>query len=152
MWAVAALMRAPCSARAEGNATMLNVHNKPFAIGHIPRLMRWLWPTRVVQYDAATGGIRRGPDGFCIECKPGETGELISRINHAYARFDGYVVRAACDGPTHVGPHVSRAAAQNDQRSSQSKLLHDVFVKGDRYFRTYGGATRRVPARRTRRC
>jgi fatty-acyl-CoA synthase len=57
----------------------------------------------------------RGADGFCVECAPGETGEAIGEIeNEAGRSFEGYT----------------------EKTDTQKKILHDVFRKGDSWFRT----------------
>src|SRR6185295_133003 len=57
----------------------------------------------------------RGGDGLCIECEDGEAGEAIGKIvNEPGKTFDGY----------------SKSA------DTEKKVLHDVFVKGDAWFRT----------------
>jgi len=57
----------------------------------------------------------RGPDGFCIECAPGEVGEAIGQITDEPGKtFDGYTQAA----------------------DTQKKVLRDVFAKGDAWFRT----------------
>src|SRR6185295_16428053 len=60
----------------------------------------------------------RNAEGFCERCDPDEPGEVIGRIVNDPARpgnrFEGYA-----------------AAGQNE-----NKILHDVFEKGDAWFRT----------------
>ena len=60
----------------------------------------------------------RGDDGLCIECDDDETGEMISRIvvnpMKPGQRFDGYA----------------------DRTATEKKILRDVFVAGDMWFRT----------------
>jgi fatty-acyl-CoA synthase len=57
----------------------------------------------------------RGPDGLCIECEPDEVGEAIGGIsNRAGRNFEGY----------------------NKASDTEKKILHDVFKKGDAWFRT----------------
>lgn len=56
----------------------------------------------------------RGP---CTACAPGKIGEAIGRIGSAVeggGRFEGYT----------------------DAHETEKKILHDVFSKGDRWFRT----------------
>lgn len=55
----------------------------------------------------------RGEDGCCVEAAVGQPGEAIGKITAA-ARFEGY----------------------SDKAASESKILRDVFKKGDAYFRT----------------
>jgi acyl-CoA synthetase (AMP-forming)/AMP-acid ligase II len=60
--------------------------------------------------------IRDKTTGLCIACKPGEVGELLGFIDEtdALREFSGYT----------------------DKRATEKKILKDVFVKGDKYFRT----------------
>jgi len=60
----------------------------------------------------------RGEDGLCIECEVDEAGEMISQIVvdplKPGQRFDGYA----------------------DKAETEKKILRDVFVPGDTWFRT----------------
>ena len=60
----------------------------------------------------------RNEDGFCIECDPDEPGEVIGKIlkdaSKPGARFEGYATN----------------------QETEKKILHDVFDKGDIWFRT----------------
>jgi len=71
-----------------------------------------------VRFDVERQAPVRDAHGFCVECKPGETGEVIGKIlkdaSKPGARFEGYA-----------------AAAETEK-----KILHDVFQKGDSWFRT----------------
>ena len=72
----------------------------------------------MVRFDIDTEQPVRGEDGFCIKCPPDEVGELISQIlndpSRPSQRFEGYADKAA----------------------TEKKILHDVFEKGDAWFRT----------------
>jgi fatty-acyl-CoA synthase len=59
----------------------------------------------------------RDKNGFCIPCADGEAGELICKVDNTnpIKKFEGY----------HGNPE-----------ATASKLMHDVFKKGDLYFRT----------------
>ncbi len=99
----------------EGNVNFFNLDGKIGAVGRIPRLLRSRLPARIIRFDVETEQPVRGPDGFCIEAAPDEIGEAVGPItNEPRQRFDGY----------------------NDEKQSQKKILTDVFVKGDRWFRT----------------
>jgi fatty-acyl-CoA synthase len=99
----------------EGNVSMLNYDNVVGAVGRVPGYMRGLFPTRLVRFDIAQQKPVRGPDGFCVECAPGEVGEAIGAISDRPGRsFEGYT--AAGD--------------------TQKKILRDVFKTGDIWFRT----------------
>jgi len=100
----------------------INTANKVGAIGFIGVIEpKWLCdfvlPNAIVRVDEETGDIVRHPDtGFCIPCKPGEPGELLGKIvkNDPTKDFGGY----------------------SSKMESDSKVLLDVFKRGDRYFRS----------------
>jgi fatty-acyl-CoA synthase len=99
----------------EGNVSMLNYDGKLGAVGRVPSYMRGMVRTRIVRFDIETEMPTRGADGFCVECAPGETGEAIGEIeNEAGRSFEGYT----------------------EKTDTQKKILHDVFRKGDSWFRT----------------
>jgi fatty-acyl-CoA synthase len=97
----------------EGNVAFMNFDGKVGAVGRLPGFMSRLTGTRLVRYDVAKDEHVRGPDGFCVPCKPGEVGEAIGKISERL-RFEGYTSREA----------------------TEKKVLRDVFEKGDAYFRT----------------
>jgi fatty-acyl-CoA synthase len=99
----------------EGNVSMLNYDGTVGAVGRIPSYMRSLMTTRLVRFDVESEKPVRGPDDLCIECEDGEAGEAIGKIvNEPGKTFDGY----------------SKSA------DTEKKVLHDVFEKGDAWFRT----------------
>eukprot|EP00004_Rigifila_ramosa_P013979 TRINITY_DN313_c0_g1_i1.p1 TRINITY_DN313_c0_g1~~TRINITY_DN313_c0_g1_i1.p1 ORF type:complete len:647 (+),score=170.85 TRINITY_DN313_c0_g1_i1:78-2018(+) len=100
----------------EGNAALFNPGLKQGAVGMMPRLLQAILPMWIVKFDVANEVPIRGADGFCIRCGPGEVGELLGKIdmNDPLTRFDGYI----------------------GQSNTEKKILRDVFVKGDMYFRT----------------
>jgi fatty-acyl-CoA synthase len=99
----------------EGNVNFFNLDGKIGAVGRIPRLLRGKLKARIVKFDVETGEPIRGPDGLCIEADYDEAGEAVGPItSEPRQRFDGY----------------------NDEAQSKKKLLHDVFAKGDLWFRT----------------
>ncbi len=67
----------------------------------------------IVAFDAEREEPLRGSGGFLQKVKGGGTGLLIAEISER-APFDGYT----------------------DQKSSDAKVLHDVFKRGDRWFNT----------------
>jgi fatty-acyl-CoA synthase len=105
-------------ASTEGNAVFFNFDGKPGAVGRIPKWAERKFVTEIVRFDIATEQPVRGEDGFCIKCKPGEVGEVISQIlndpKRPSQRFEGYA----------------------DPAATQKKVLSDVFARGDRWFRT----------------
>jgi fatty-acyl-CoA synthase len=97
----------------EGNVALMNLDGKVGAVGRLPRLLRAAMGVALIRYDVAKDEPMRGPDGFCIPCKPGEVGEAIGRIT-AVSRFEGY----------------------SNAEATEKKILRGVFKKGDAYFRT----------------
>jgi fatty-acyl-CoA synthase len=104
-------------AATEGNFSLYNVEGKPGAIGRIPPLLAHRFPAAIVRVDAELGVPVRSADGLCVACARGEVGEAIGRIGSADdggGRFEGY---------TNVA-------------ETEKKILRDVLVKGDAWFRT----------------
>lgn len=91
----------------EGNLVMANVLNKPHTIG-TP-----LTRSAVVRYDVDEDRVIRNTQGFCVKTQRGEAGLLLGRIDKK-AIFDGYT----------------------NAEATKSKILTDVFKKGDRWFNT----------------
>jgi len=99
----------------EGNVSFFNFDGRRGAIGRIPGYLRKKFNIRIVLFDVETEMPIRGADGCCIEVPPGEVGECIGHIaNDARSNFTGYADKAA----------------------TEKKVLHDVFAKGDSWFRT----------------
>src|SRR5271165_6245405 len=104
-------------AATEGNFSLFNVEGRPGAIGRIPPLLAHRFPAAIVKLDAELGTPVRDANGLCVVCARGEVGEAIGRIGTADeggGRFEGYT----------------------DAAESEKKILRDVFVKGDAWFRT----------------
>jgi fatty-acyl-CoA synthase len=102
----------------EGNVNIFNFEGKPGAVGRVPWFVAHRFPIAVVRFDVEKQQPVRDAHGFCVRCDPNEPGEVIGKIiNDASKpgnRFEGYA-----------------ASAQNEH-----KILHDVFKKGDAWFRT----------------
>ncbi len=99
----------------EGNVSMFNFDGKLGAIGRAPAYLRKSFNIRLVKFDVDAEVVVRGPDGFCVECAPGEVGECLGEIKgDARSSYTGYADKAA----------------------SEKKILHDVFKAGDSYFAT----------------
>ncbi len=99
----------------EGNVSMFNFDGQRGAIGRAPKYLRGAFNIRLVSFDVEAEAPVRGADGFCVEAPPGETGECLGQIHDdARTAYTGYADKAA----------------------SEKKVLHDVFAKGDRWFRT----------------
>jgi fatty-acyl-CoA synthase len=104
-------------AATEGNFSLYNVEGKPGAIGRIPPLLAHRFPAAIVRVDAECRMPVRNADGLCVACPRGEIGEAIGRIGTADGgggRFEGYTNSA----------------------ETENKVLRDVLVKGDAWFRT----------------
>jgi fatty-acyl-CoA synthase len=105
-------------AATEGNITLFNFDSKPGAVGRIPPWIEHKFVVKIVRFDIGSETAVRDAAGHCIECAPGEAGEAIGKILNDPARpanrFDGY----------------SRQAA------NESKILRNVFEKGDAWFRS----------------
>jgi acyl-CoA synthetase (AMP-forming)/AMP-acid ligase II len=99
----------------EGNALLINNCNVIGACGYIPRFSERVYPLRVVKFDTMTETPIRNTHGFCEPCAWGEAGELLGRIDQtdALRQFDGYT----------------------SPEATNSKVLCDVFVPGDKWFR-----------------
>ena len=110
----------------EGNMSLFNFDGKPGSIGRIPKWAEKKYLVKLIAFDVGKEQPVRGPDGFCVECQPGETGEAIAQIlndpKHPTNVFDGYADRAA----------------------TEKKILRDGFAKGDAWFRS-GDLMRRDP-------
>jgi fatty-acyl-CoA synthase len=105
-------------AATEGSFSLFNVEERPGAIGKVPGFMAHRSPVALARFDTETEMPLRGEDGLCVRCAPGETGEAIGRLSDRgiglSTRFEGYTNAA----------------------DSEKKVLRDVFVKGDTWFRT----------------
>jgi len=87
------------------------------AVGKTGWLYKKYQGNKVVKFDVVEEAPVRGTDGFCIECGPEEPGEMLAPID------DTDPIK------TFAGYHDNKAA-------TESKVLRDVFKKGDKYFRT----------------
>jgi fatty-acyl-CoA synthase len=105
-------------AATEGNVSLFNFEDKEGAVGRIPWFLESRFPTKVVRFDLDLQQPIRDARGFCVECSPEEAGEVIGKIlkdaSKPGARFEGYATQA----------------------ETEKKVLHDVFEKGDSWFRT----------------
>ncbi len=99
----------------EGNVSVFNFDGKPGAIGRVPGFLRKQINFRLVRFDVDSEEPVRGADGLCQLAGAGEVGEALGMIGddirHA---FSGYADKAA----------------------SEKKIMRDVFVRGDSWFRT----------------
>ena len=106
-------------ASTEGSFSLFNVEGKPGAIGRTPPLLAHRLPVALVRIDPNTEKPLRGDNGFCLRCATNEIGEALGMIDdergsQLATRFEGY----------------------SDAEATELKILRDVFVKGDAWFRT----------------
>jgi solute carrier family 27 fatty acid transporter 1/4 len=87
------------------------------AVGFVSVLFPTLLPLGLIKVDRETGKEIRDPNGLCIRCGPGEPGEFVGLIqrNHPVRDFDGYAA---------------------DSNATRSKIMRDVWKKGDTCFRS----------------
>ena len=99
----------------EGNVSMFNFDGRMGAIGRAPGYLRGQFNVRLMRFDVERQEVMRGPDGLCIECKPGEIGECVGEIGQdARRNYAGYA----------------------DAAATEKKVLHDVLKPGDAWFAT----------------
>nr|WP_180206019.1 long-chain-acyl-CoA synthetase [Pseudomonas sp. SbOxS1]NYU06238.1 long-chain-acyl-CoA synthetase [Pseudomonas sp. SbOxS1] len=94
-------------AASDGNIGFTNILNFDNTVGF--SLMSW----ELAAYDHDSGAPLRGTNGFMRKVGKGEQGLLLARIDDK-APLDGYT----------------------DPHTTEKVVLHDVFVKGDRYLNT----------------
>jgi fatty-acyl-CoA synthase len=99
-------------AATEGVLSLYNCNGKPGAIGHIPKPLEPYFAIKLIRVDQETGEPIR-TNGFCAVSDVDEPGEAITAMRDDRV-FDGY----------------------NDAAATDRKILRDVFVPGDRWYRT----------------
>jgi fatty-acyl-CoA synthase len=103
-------------AATEGNFSLYNCEGRAGAIGRIPPFLRHRLPVALVKFDVDTGLPARTGEGRCQRCGVDEVGEAVGQIvgDLEASRFEGYT----------------------DAAASAKKILRDVFVPGDLWYRT----------------
>jgi fatty-acyl-CoA synthase len=105
-------------ASTEGNFSLYNCEGKRGAIGRIPPFLKHRLPVEIVRFDQDTETPVRNAAGHCVACEPNEPGEAIGALQSEdkaqLSRFEGYA----------------------DAAATSKKILHDVFVAGDAWYRT----------------
>ena len=105
-------------ASTEGNFSLYNCEGEAGAIGRIPGFLAHRLQVAIVRHDVESGEPKRGADGLCERCDAGEAGEAIGAIPAAHGAragaFEGYA----------------------DAAATARKVLRDVFVAGDAWYRT----------------
>jgi len=104
-------------AASEGNCNMVNIVRKVGACGFFPLIHKLFtvpaFPVFIIRIDQYMNPIR-DENGFCIQCQPGEKGLLVGIIgNNPVTAYNGYA---------------------NNQKASQTKVIENVFKKGQRAF------------------
>jgi fatty-acyl-CoA synthase len=99
----------------EGNVSLFNFDGGTGAVGRVPGYVKSRFNVRLVPFDVEAEAPVRGPNGLCREATPNEIGECIGKIGgDARSEFSGYA----------------------DKQATEKKVLHDVFERGDAWFRT----------------
>jgi fatty-acyl-CoA synthase len=105
-------------AATEGNTVLFNLDSRPGSVGRVPAWAAKRFFIKLVAFDVAENVEKRDARGRCIECRDGESGELLAEIiddpKYPASRFDGYA----------------------DSAATRAKILRDVFRSGDAWFRT----------------
>jgi fatty-acyl-CoA synthase len=97
---------------------MFNFDSRPGAVGRIPKWAESLFVVKIVKFDILTEQPLRDEHGFCIECEPNETGEVIGEV---------------LNDPTKPG---NRFEGYADAPATEKKILRHVFRPGDAWFRS----------------
>ncbi|CAJ1437111.1 unnamed protein product [Effrenium voratum] len=104
----------------EGNGALMNYCRKSDlekrgAVGRGGFAFQQVMKFKILKFDVENEEPIRGADGFCMEAALGEPGELIFPIKDLpWKKFEGYT----------------------DAKATEKKILRDVFVKGDSWFRS----------------
>ena len=103
-------------AATEANFSLYNCEGEPGSIGRIPSFLNQRAGVKLVRFDVEAGAPFRDSRGYCVACSPNETGEAIGKIegSGAAGRFEGYA----------------------DADATERKILRNVFIDGDAWFRT----------------
>lgn len=103
----------------EGNGALVNHCTDPTdrgAVGRLGTILMKIMGLRLVKFDVLEEEAIRGADSFCSDCDADEAGELL------------FVIKDDDQSTTFAG--------YNDKKATEKKIIRDVFVKGDKYFRT----------------
>ncbi len=100
----------------EAPGLIVNLTGRVGSIGRVP--LQGLGPMKLIRYDVDADAHVRDASGYCVQCRPHESGELVFRLAEkpasAVSDFRGYT----------------------DPAATQKKVLTDVFEPGDRYYRS----------------
>jgi fatty-acyl-CoA synthase len=100
----------------EAPGFIANLSGREGSVGRVP-LGGWVGWLRLVQYDVDRDRHIRDERGFCVPCEAHEVGELLFRVPK-------------------LSPSGLEYRGYTDQAETEKKLIHDVFKKGDLYFRS----------------
>jgi fatty-acyl-CoA synthase len=100
-------------AATEGNFSLYNCEGKVGSVGRIPAFLAHRVSIVLVKFDVETCEPLRNHEGCCIRCLANEPGEALCKLAEG-SRFEGY----------------------SDKEASERKILRNVFVKGDAWYRT----------------
>jgi fatty-acyl-CoA synthase len=102
----------------EGNVNLFNFDGRPGAVGRVPWFLKRGFPIAIVRFDMHGQKPIRDAQGLCERAAPDEIGEAVGQIladpAKSNMRFEGYA----------------------DTAHNTSKILRDVFAKGDAWFRS----------------
>ena len=105
-------------ASTEGNFSLYNCEGQPGAIGRIPPFLASRLPVALLRFDVDMSEPLRNAAGLCEKCAPNEVGEAVGLMpgsgGERAGRFEGYA----------------------DPEASNRKVLRNVFVEGDSWYRT----------------
>ncbi|KAF9994254.1 hypothetical protein BGZ79_000994 [Entomortierella chlamydospora] len=105
----------------EATTALLNLNGGEDGVGAVgfrgPIVRAFQANVHLVKVDPDTEELIKDKNGYCIECAPGEVGELITLADNKtnQSRFVGYY---------------------NQPKMSSAKLIQNAFVQGDQYMRT----------------
>jgi fatty-acyl-CoA synthase len=105
-------------AATEGSVSLFNAQGKTGSIGHIPSYLVHRFAPALVVFDFEKGEPVRNQEGFCIRCAPNQSGEALSKL---------------VDDPANVA---SRFEGYTSKEANEKKILRDVFIRGDAWFRS----------------
>jgi fatty-acyl-CoA synthase len=105
-------------AATEGNVNLFNFDGRTGAVGRVPWFLKRGFPIAIVRFDMHGQTPIRNAEGLCERAAPDEVGEAVGQIladpAKSNTRFEGYA----------------------DAAHNASKILRDVFTKGDAWFRS----------------
>ena len=83
-------------ASTEGDAVLVNVRGTK--VGSLGRQLPGSADLRVARYDIEADRLVEGPDGFAVECDPGEVGMLLARLRRRDGAYPDQSLRALFEG------------------------------------------------------